>query len=165
MKKWAWPAVTFFAVGALGGFIAGTEYGRRGASFTPEDVAGSLVGAMEDVAGRLVGAMMDTIGQRASSVAARAREAAMKSDLRNLVTAQEAHFAGHGTYGSTVRQINLTPSAGVTIELSAVSADGYRGTARHANLPNVACYMEVGSAWRGADRTNEYVPWCDDRRR
>ena len=68
MKAWAWPAVAFFAVGALGGFIAGTEYGRRGASFTPEDVAESLVGAMEDVAGTLVGAMMDTIGQRTSSV-------------------------------------------------------------------------------------------------
>ena len=137
MKKWAWPAIAFFAVGALGGFIAGTEYGRRGASSTPEDIAGSLVGAM-----------MDTISQRVSSTAARNYEAAMKSHLRNLVTAQEAHFADHGTYGSTVEQINMPPFGGVTIELNEVSTDGYRGTARHASLPNVACYIEIGSAWQ-----------------
>ena len=94
----------------------------------------------------------------------KANMAAMKSDLRNLVTAQESYFADHSTYGSTVEQINLTPFGGVTIELSEVSRDGYRGTARHANLPNVACYMEIGPAWQGADGTYEGAPWCDDRR-
>ena len=103
-------------------------------------------------------------GGRVRTTREKANMAAMKSDLRNLVTAQESYFADHSTYGSTVEQINLTPFGGVTIELSEVSRDGYRGTARHANLPNVACYMEIGPAWQGADGTYEGAPWCDDRR-
>ena len=103
-------------------------------------------------------------GGRVRTTREKANMAAMKSDLRNLVTAQESYFADHSTYGSTVEQINLTPFGGVTSELSEVSRDGYRGTARHANLPNVACYMEIGPAWQGADGTYEGAPWCDDRR-
>ncbi|KKM70311.1 hypothetical protein LCGC14_1441990 [marine sediment metagenome] len=144
-----------FLVGLLAGFIAGVEYGRRQAANLTDELPGNLVGAL-----------MDTIGGRVRTTREKANMAEMKSTLRNLWVLQEGHLADHSTYGSTVEGIGMTWLAlGVTIELSEVGRDGYRGTARHADLPNVACYIEIGSAWQGADGTYEGLPWCDDRRR
>lgn len=135
------------------------RFGHSAATYTvilPADGAADAIGALNDC-------NLGHPGLR--SIRDRAAMASMKIELRNLRRLQESYFTNHGTYGSTVEQINLTPFGGVTIELSEVSRDGYRGTARHANLPNVACYIEIGSAWQRADGTYEGAPWCDDRRR
>ena len=154
MRKWAWPAVAFFAVGALGGFIAGTEYGRRVESSIPEDITGSLVGAM-----------MDTLGERVSSAAAKTYEAEMKSNLRNLTVAQTLYFREHQTYGSSLQQIDARIASSVQIVLTQVSATGYRATASHNGLPNMRCHSAVGSAIIATDEWGDGIPWCEDRRR
>ena len=147
-------SASFLLLGLLAGFIAGTQYGRRQAA-NPSD----------ELVGNLAGALMDTIAGRARTTREKANMAEMKSTLGYVIPLQFGHFADHSTYGSTLEGIGLTwLPPGVTIELSEVGPDGYRGTARHASLPNVACYIEIGSAWQGADGTYEALPWCDDWR-
>ena len=72
--------------------------------------------------------------------------AQMKSDLRNLATAEEAFF-----YDSTYYTTNLTtlsrfsPSAGVTITINEGTPGGWSATAKHAHVTR-ECYLYSGNA-------------------
>ena len=93
--------------------------------------------------------------------------ASMKSDLRNLVTAQEAFFSDNqdyagGTYkgdGTVYTQANglagkgtlaFTPSANSTVVLTYVDAAGWSGTATNPAVPATSvpntCGVYVGVA-------------------
>ena len=69
--------------------------------------------------------------------------AAMKSDLRNLATAQEAYFYDSATYTSSMASLNMSPTAAVTLTIN-VSAGGWNGTSSHA-LTARRCYLYGGS--------------------
>jgi type IV pilus assembly protein PilA len=79
----------------------------------------------------------------------RAYFAVMRTDLRNLATAQEAYFQSANQYydgpvpppGSEV-----TLSPGVTVTLSDVTATGWAATATHASASGRVCAMYYGSA-------------------
>lgn len=77
----------------------------------------------------------------------RAYEAAMKSDLRNLVTAEEAYFADNLAYTAKLEDLGFTASSGVSIHDLAVAADGngWSATATHSEV-SVSCSIYVGSA-------------------
>jgi len=66
---------------------------------------------------------------------------AMKSDLKNMVSAAEAWFSDNNTY---VGFPNPTGSSGVSLTFSG-SATGWSATASHANTAK-ACHIGVGSA-------------------
>jgi type IV pilus assembly protein PilA len=69
---------------------------------------------------------------------------AMKSDLKNLVSANEAQFADDNTYAN----IPGAPlgSSGVTITQSG-TATGWTATATHASVSSIAsCVISVGDA-------------------
>ena len=87
--------------------------------------------------------------------------AAMKSDLKNLVLAQESYYAdapipGYGavvpgppsTLTSPIAAVGLiwTATTGVTINTGAVSATGYNAIATHLSVPASTCGVYVGSA-------------------
>ena len=84
--------------------------------------------------------------------------AAMKSDLRNLVTAQEGYFADNLEYG-TIATIgaNYSTSQGVTVTTSAVSATGWSAAAAHGSLPNTGCTIALGAA---AGTGSAGIPEC-----
>jgi len=72
----------------------------------------------------------------------------VRGDLRNFVTANEAHFADHhwyGTYDEVVAEGLFTPNSGVTI----VSTDGHDGgfsaIGTHQNWPGGICAIYVGT--------------------
>jgi type IV pilus assembly protein PilA len=76
--------------------------------------------------------------------------AMVKSDIRNLITAQESYFGDHQTYG-TAAQLSAndryTPSAGVNITIANQSATGWSATATHSGMVEfTACGVFVGSA-------------------
>jgi prepilin-type N-terminal cleavage/methylation domain-containing protein len=92
--------------------------------------------------------------------------ASMKSDLRNLVTAQEAFFSDNqdyasGTYvgdGTVYTQANgtggagtlaFTPSANTTVVLTYIDAAGWSATATNPAVPNTSvpntCGVYVGA--------------------
>ena len=73
--------------------------------------------------------------------------AAMKSDLRNLVTAEESYFADNLTYGSIANLgTAYATSQGVTVTTSAVSATGWSAAAAHSSLPSTSCTIALGFA-------------------
>ena len=84
----------------------------------------------------------------------------MKSDLRNLVTAQEAYFSDNNNrYASAIALLRsmYKPSDGVEVTLDSTVANGWKAHATHRDLPRVVCTMEVGSG-----STTEGVPLCDE---
>ena len=84
-------------------------------------------------------------------------DAYMKSDLRNLVTAQLEYFSDHNSeYAPSVAAIgsNYRSSANVTITLSNVSAKGWTATATHS-ASSRTCVLSLGNA-----AANEGEPIC-----
>jgi prepilin-type N-terminal cleavage/methylation domain-containing protein len=110
--------------------------------------------------------------------------ASMKSDLRNLVTAQEAFFsdnqdyAGGGPYigdGTVYSQANglagagtlaFTPSKGNEVAVAYVDASGWSATATNPAVPNTStphtCGVYVGDPGNAPDAsvTAEGAPAC-----
>ncbi|GIW52652.1 MAG: hypothetical protein KatS3mg081_2007 [Gemmatimonadales bacterium] len=77
--------------------------------------------------------------------------AAMKSDLRNLVSAQESFFADSMVYATAsctspnaCSPLNFTPSAGVTVNITANSGLGWSATATHTGT-QTQCGIGIGS--------------------
>lgn len=67
---------------------------------------------------------------------------AMKSDLKNGVSAAEAFFADNNTY---VGFPAPTASSGVSLAVSALSATGYTITATHAQASGASCTVGAGT--------------------
>jgi len=83
--------------------------------------------------------------------------ASMKSDLRNLVTAQEAYLSDNNSvYAATTTAMGTSyrASTGVTVALGSVTATGWAATATHGSTTKT-CTITLGS---GA--TNEGEPIC-----
>jgi hypothetical protein len=89
----------------------------------------------------------------------------LSSDLRNLVTAQEAFRADHQRYADRLDdfQGQYRTSTDVGIELLAVDAQGWVAVARHPDLPSVECRVAVGtppSAPSWVTQLEAAVPRC-----
>jgi type IV pilus assembly protein PilA len=88
----------------------------------------------------------------------------MKSDLRNLATAEEGYYYDNNTYyGGAVPNaaLEFTPSSGVTIALAGVSATGWSATATHVGAPGKTCALFYGSAAPPAPAVNEGQIACN----
>lgn len=91
----------------------------------------------------------------------RAYRAAVRSDLRNLVTAQESFFADHVRYSASLDSLQFTPSRGVTIQFSgAVRPTGWAAIATHEGAPGARCAMFVGNATPPIAGAREGEPTC-----
>ena len=90
--------------------------------------------------------------------------AAMKTDLRNLVTAEEGYASNNaGAYTSTQSAIPYTPSTGVTVTVS-TSGNGWSATATHSAASGKTCgiYVNLSSAPGGSNPASvEGEPKCD----
>jgi prepilin-type N-terminal cleavage/methylation domain-containing protein len=72
--------------------------------------------------------------------------ATMKSDLRNLATAEESFLFDSLTYTTSMASLNgWQPSTGVTITINSASGGGWAATATH-NVTTKKCYLFYGSA-------------------
>jgi len=92
--------------------------------------------------------------------------AVMRSDLRNLVTHQEAVHADSGRYTTAPDTMVYQVSSGVTVTVVSASADGFRATAVHQHLPGWVCEIAVGAGVEGAASALSATPECHqtDRR-
>src|SRR5437773_4969642 len=88
--------------------------------------------------------------------------ATLRSDLRNFVTAQEAHFADHGTYARSLRQLQhgFHASPGVTLVLLTSSDSSHSEIAISDKVPGLVCAMFVGNAPPPLGTGKEAVPAC-----
>ena len=70
--------------------------------------------------------------------------AQMKSDLRNLATAEEAFFYDSTKYSASLAQLNnFSPSSGVTLTVTAAPG-GWNAVASHAQTAR-RCYLFAGA--------------------
>jgi len=86
--------------------------------------------------------------------------AAMKADLRNLVTAEEAYFKDNVTYASSTANLYYVTSSGNSVRIVEASGTGWSATAT-SMATGETCAIYVGSAsppQRG--RSVEAQPYC-----
>ena len=84
----------------------------------------------------------------------KAKVSGMKTDLRNLVSAQEGHFSDYNQYATTATNaarsetnVSVTPTEGNEITIVDPSAGGWAATIERTDLAeDVKCYVFVGSA-------------------
>ena len=70
--------------------------------------------------------------------------ASMKSDLRNLATAQESYFADNQTYTTSTIAVNFSPSAGVTETIPDAAGTKWEAQAVHPATTKV-CKIGFGA--------------------
>ena len=75
----------------------------------------------------------------------KAKLASVKTDLRNMMTAQEAYFSDYATYGSTLSSTIFQPSTGNTY-VTAGTASSYSSTVTNASITTnpKSCTVTVG---------------------
>ena len=88
--------------------------------------------------------------------------AAMKSDLRNLVAAEEAYFSDSSSYvayGDTTL-LNFKSSPGVSAPRIVVGAGYWSATVTHGQVPNFSCGIAVKTANPVAPDAGNGEPVC-----
>ncbi len=83
---------------------------------------------------------------------------AMKSDLKNLTTAEEAYFADNVAYTTTFPATIYTVTAGVTAPAITITQDGWTASLGH-NLTTKTCAIYIGTTAL-APAINEGEPRC-----
>lgn len=90
-----------------------------------------------------------------SSTKGKSYAATLRSDLRNLATAEESYFYDTGTYASNPAQTGFQGSAGVTITVTQATMSGWSGTATHPLADPLVCAVYFGNATPVAPATIE----------
>lgn len=98
--------------------------------------------------------------QEADATRLRAQAAAVRSDLRRLVVAQEAYFADHTRYAASLDALQLRASQGVTITLDRATDRGWSATARGTDA-QVTCWIYVGDVPKPRPKALEGSPICE----
>jgi type IV pilus assembly protein PilA len=81
-----------------------------------------------------------------SSTKGQAFLAAMRSDLRNLATAEESYYYSNNSYSNNLGSLNYLSSVGVTISIPEATSGGWSGSATHASLGAEKCTVYFGTA-------------------
>ena len=93
-------------------------------------------------------------------VKGRARAAALKADLRNLVTAQEDYLSTHLVYSNNLAALNFSGSEGVTVNIVQVIPGGWSATTTHPLSFPLVCALFHGTAAPVPPATQEGVIHC-----
>jgi type IV pilus assembly protein PilA len=85
---------------------------------------------------------------------------AMKSDLRNLVTAEEAFFSDSSKYTSAVTQLKFNVTTGVAAPTIAAGAGYWTATNTHTQLPGQTCGIGINTSNPLVTTAAEGEPAC-----
>ncbi len=86
---------------------------------------------------------------------------AMKSDLRNMVTAEEAFFSDSSKYSTNLSAINFKQSTGVNTPAVVVGAGYWSATVTHSQLSGHTCAIAVNTANPLVSTAGEGEPVCN----
>ena len=70
---------------------------------------------------------------------------AMKSDLRNLISAEEGFFADSVKFTSSLDQLNFRQSTGVNPPTIAIGAGYWAATITHTQIPGFLCGVGINT--------------------
>ncbi len=106
----------------------------------------------------ILGVLVAVAIPRFASSREKALLAAMKSDLRNLATQQEAYSIEHFAYTTSFPATVYTVTTGVTAPTITLTADGWTGSVGHTATAKT-CAIFAGTTPL-APATDEGVPKC-----
>lgn len=93
----------------------------------------------------IIGILVTVLIPRFANSREKAFVAAMKSDLRNLATAEESYYYDYASYSPTVSLLPaFNATAGVSVTVNAAGQGGWSGTATSVNSP-IQCNLFVGN--------------------
>jgi hypothetical protein len=84
----------------------------------------------------------------------------MRSDLRNLTTAEEAFFYDHSSYASALDSLKFSASNGDVVTITEATISGWSGTSQNPDSYPHFCALFVGSAAAVAPATAAGVVAC-----
>jgi type II secretion system protein G len=90
----------------------------------------------------------------------KAYTAAMKSDLRNLVSAEEAFFADSVKYTSSISQLNYRQSTGVNAPQISTGSGYWTATITHSQIASFQCGVGVNTSNTVIVTAGEGEPAC-----
>ena len=97
---------------------------------------------------------------RYQSTRGKAYFAGMRSDLRNLTTAEEAFFYDHSGYTTTMDSLKFTASNKNAVAITEATLSGWSGTSQNAESWPHFCALFVGTASAVAPATVPGVVAC-----
>ena len=92
----------------------------------------------------------------------KAYKTAMVSDLRNLVTAEEAFFSDSGKYSNTIdsTHVKFSASTNVNVTIANPGTGYWTATATHTQLSGVTCGIGMNTTNPTVTTANEGEPAC-----
>jgi len=90
----------------------------------------------------------------------KANAAALKSDLRNLATAEEGYLFEAGSYTIDKVPLKYSASPGVTVDIVMASASGWSAMATHPSSFPLTCAVFYGTVTPLAPATIEGLVSC-----
>lgn len=90
----------------------------------------------------------------------KANAAALKSDIRNLATAQEAYFYDNGAYATVVTQLSFNSSPGVVLTIIQGTSSGWSARATHPASFPLTCALYQGNVTAASPATVEGLIGC-----
>jgi len=109
----------------------------------------------------IIGILVTILIPRFANSREKAFVAAMKSDLRNLATAEESYFYDYDSYTNSVTMLPaFNATNGVTVTVNAASQTGWAASAASINT-GIQCYLYVGNAGPLGAATQEGQVACD----
>jgi prepilin-type N-terminal cleavage/methylation domain-containing protein len=95
----------------------------------------------------IIGLLASIAIPKFSNTKEKAYVGAMKSDLRNLATAEEAFFYDSAKYTTSFALMNnFTPTTGVVLTISAATGSGWSASTTNINAPGRQCALFSGNA-------------------
>jgi len=94
----------------------------------------------------IIGLLASVLVPRFANTREKAFLSSMKSDLRNLASAEEEYFYDQQTYTANTGDLTgFRPSTGVTITIGSANQGGWSASAKHNNTAR-QCFLFVGNA-------------------
>ncbi len=95
----------------------------------------------------IIGLLVSIVIPRFANSRDKAFQAAMKADLRNMASAQEAYFYDYQTYAGALADLApaFSGSSGVLVTIQESTVGGWSAEAKH-NRSSKACYVFYGNA-------------------
>jgi type II secretion system protein G len=94
------------------------------------------------------------------STKGKAYAASLKSDLRNLATAEEAYFYSNNTYTSDTTALRANFSSGVQVSFANATAGGWSATLTHPQAWPIQCAIFMGNVPPLSPATVEGIISC-----
>lgn len=95
-----------------------------------------------------------------NSTKGKANAAALKSDLKNLSTAEESYFYDNATYTTNVLALTFNRSPGVVLTIQQATGGGWSAIATHPASYPLTCALYMGAVSPLAPATTEGAIGC-----